>query len=276
MNSKVLFTLSLVVIFIGAYGILHKPSEKMVPTTLQQSKPAASEKFVKVAVATKNINSLHLLKGDDYEIRMEKMASDLESKYVMKEQSYNGFLAKNKIQSGEYISGESVYSPGDPEFFRQNFRGGNLPYYYPVDKKNEYILSVIDPGENISVLLKYKKTSRKMFSAITSSETGVRLKNNERMDILIKPVMNHIPVIAVNYPKKGQALTLTEPTAEGHPVATVVLRLTPDQFVKMNLLKEAGDILLSPETSGDFLSGNNLDMILPEWDNQIREIRGHK
>ncbi|EKK8110432.1 hypothetical protein PPP98_004464, partial [Salmonella enterica] len=244
--------------------------------TLQQNKTADSEKIVKVAVATKNINPFHILGGGDYEIRMEKMPSDMENKYVMKELSFNGFLAKNKIQTGEFITGERLYSPGDPEFFRQNFRGGNLPYYYPVDKKNEYILSAISPGENISVLLKYKKSSRKVSSGIISSETGVRFKNNERMDIFIKPVMNQIPVIAVNYPKKGQTLTSSELTSNEDSVATVVLRLTPEQFVKMNLLKEAGDILLSPEISGDIFSGNSLDMILPEWDKQIRELRGHK
>ncbi|ECZ6825323.1 hypothetical protein F8X68_23325, partial [Salmonella enterica] len=116
MNSKVLFTLSLVVIFIGAYGILHKPSEKKPPVTLQQNKTADSEKIVKVAVATKNINPFHILGGGDYEIRMEKMPSDMENKYVMKELSFNGFLAKNKIQTGEFITGERLYSPGDPEF----------------------------------------------------------------------------------------------------------------------------------------------------------------
>ncbi|EKL1603165.1 hypothetical protein PQW76_004779, partial [Salmonella enterica] len=126
------------------------------------------------------------------------------------------------------------------------------------------------------VLLKYKKSSRKVSSGIISSETGVRFKNNERMDIFIKPVMNQIPVIAVNYPKKGQTLTSSELTSNEDSVATVVLRLTPEQFVKMNLLKEAGDILLSPEISGDIFSGNSLDMILPEWDKQIRELRGHK
>lgn len=278
MNSKILFALSLIVIAIGGYGLMNKPS---APSTsvLPQGAQTGKEKIVKVAVTTHNIDTSQILTGSEYEIKMQKVSDDFDEKFILKEKNFNGYLTRMNISSGIYLTSDMLIAPSDPEFSSFNFKEGALPYYFPVDKKNEYLLSVVSPGKKVTILLKYKKAIRKTATIINSSETGQRVNNKELTNIVITPVMVNIPVIAVNYPKKVRAGISSDldTSQEGEKqIASIILKMSSDQFAKINLLKDAGELIISPEGSGTFFTEKSMNVVFPEWDSQIREIRGRK
>ncbi len=249
MNYRVLFIMSLVIIFFGFAGLFFIPDKfsEQAPTSIKDSSQQVKE-FVKdvsskmttqiivTATVNKDLKKGVLLKEEDYqlsELSLEVESGDdkpllsYDLKPLFEKSKHNslqGFILLQNITKGSIIDPLNIVSPDSPKFLISSIDPvQEVAYKIPVKIDNDYILQTVKSGSYVSVY---------------SSQIGMGKENQNHHD-LIRVVDNVLVLQTSSVPKEEQ---------DKHSKITgfVTLKMTAEQVKKLYTLPIGANLVLLP------------------------------
>ena len=202
MNYRVLFLVSLVILFVGVIGLVMFPSGGGEETPQVEiaghpddtSAPAAekpAERLITVAQLKRDIAQGTLLQAGDYELSELNVAedsplinNDLKSFFeTSKTQSLQGYLMAESVKAESFITPAMVISPKDPRFLVSSLDPKQeVAYRIYVQAPERYILDTVNSGSYVSIY--------------SQQNNGDSENNGERMDLV--KLADNLLVLQVN------------------------------------------------------------------------------
>ena len=256
MNYRVLFLVSLFILFVGVVGLFMFPSggEDTPPTEIagqpnetpapKAEKPA--ERLITVAQLTRDIAKGTLLQAGDYQLSELNVAedsplinNDLKSFFeTSKTQSLQGHLMAESVKAESFISPAMVISPKDSRFLVSSLDPKQeVAYRIYVQPPERYILDTVSSGTYVSI---YSQQNN------TDSEN-----NGERMDLV--KLADNLLVLQVNiYEAETEGNQGTEnDNFRKDYLGYVNVKINAEQVKSLYTLDKAAKLIVLPSAVRD-------------------------
>ncbi len=279
MNRKLLILFSLVVVAIGATGIL--ANSENGSNTLTNLVETEKNKNVNIVLAqsTRDLPSGVILTKDDYALKtvIVPESSELVKNGISSLESIKSHLLKTNVLAGSYITNDMLVSPDSNEFNHLSLQKGEVNYKFDVKQQDKYLLDSLSVGDTLSFQLRTFETDlRKGVDngvAINTQEMNDRKKQN----YLLTEIIPNMRVIKI---KKKSDKELSEENSKNQKTENVFagyieVTINTEDLDRIHLAEKAGDIFLMPNTrlrDEDYRS-KSLHDILPKL-RTTRELRG--
>ncbi|MBR0573546.1 MULTISPECIES: flp operon protein C [Pasteurellaceae] len=247
MNYRVLFIMSLFILFVGFAGLFFMPNSfsEQAPLPIKDSSQkikdfvedvSSKRQVIITATSNKDLNKGMLLKEEDYqlsEMTIEVKEGDDEPllshdlKLLFEKSKHNslqGFLLNQNITKGSILAPKVLVSPDSSEFLISSIDPKQeVAYKVSVDINSDYILQTTKAGTYVSVY---------------SYQGGVGRENQNRND-LIKVVDNVLVLQTNTIPKEEQ-------DKNTRITGFVTLKMTAEQVKKLYTLPMGANLVLLP------------------------------
>ncbi|MCB5302409.1 SAF domain-containing protein [Yersinia bercovieri] len=279
MNRKLILLFSLIIIAIGAAGVLGNREDGS--NTLTNLVEPKKEKIATIMLAqsTRDLSSGTILTKDDYALKtvMVPESSQLIKSDLSNPENIKSHLLKTNILSGSYITNEMLVSSESSEFDRLSLKKGEVIYKFDIEQQEQHLLDVLNLGDTLSLQLRTLETDlRKGVEngiAINTQEMNDRKKQN----YLLTEVIPNMRVIRI---KKYSANELSEENKKNQKTKTSLVGyidviINTEELNIIHLAEKSGDIFLIPGTElrDEHHTSKSLHDIFPKL-RTIRELRG--
>ncbi|CNL33797.1 hypothetical protein [Yersinia aldovae] len=277
MNRKFLLLFSLLIVAIGATGILiNIGDDKDIPNSLVDMK---KEKEVSIVLAqsTHDIVSGTLLTQHDYSLKtiIVPESSTLIRSDISNSTNINNNLLKSNILAGSYITKDLLVSPDSDEFLRLNLSKGDVIYKFNIKKHNEYLLDTLQVGDVLAFQLRLLETDKKsgMDNGISINTKDINDRKNQIYSLnKIIPAMRIVRIkkyLEDELSEKNKKNQKTEELLTGF-IEVIVKR---DELDIIHITEKYGDTFLTPSSNDEKNKIINLYDVIPKL-RTTRELRG--
>lgn len=214
MNYRLLFIISFLVLSIGVVGLVFVDGDDEPATDSSAQQVVYKDVVVMTATAERDVKQGRILQADDYRIlsrtfrvredeanvqHIPEMAFDISDILHADEErkgSLLGFLSKENVSTGSYFHPNMLISPKDKNYIASTLDlNTQVAYVIPVDEKNEFLLTTLEAGMNVSLFVQ---------SGNHQGDQSDYGEKNDTKNGLIK-VVDFVPVLRVSTAKKGEA-----------------------------------------------------------------------
>ncbi|WP_279156196.1 SAF domain-containing protein [Obesumbacterium proteus] len=271
MNHRMLFFLSIIVIAVGITGIF---VQKKTPEVSEvKSAPQASHTIM-VAEAIRELKPYDILGRDDYKItsiEISKESKDRRDISSLDNGDLQGYLIRHNISKGSIILPEMVESPKSPTFSAHSLRSNETPYSYKIKPEDEYLLSSLSIGDEVSLYIRLVEVDKSKKNNIGLVTEGSNSPDKNMKRYAISRVMGPISIVDIKKMPKATSKNYNGDDSVG----MVVLRLDSQQLSELKVVEKAGEILLFPfdEYEDESNQKIRMDEVLPQF-NSVKELRG--
>jgi len=278
MNHRVIFCLSILVIGVGIAGIFVQKNQPAVEKTPVETKVDMGRSIM-VAQAMRDLSPYDILSPDDFKITEMKVSSDSnDSRDISSASNGNvrGYLVKNNVSKGSYLSLGVIEAPNSPTFARHSLQSDEMPYSFPIKPIDDYLLSSTYAGDKLSIYIRLTEDGKdkQSISEIVSASSA-----NSGSGNVNKYVLNRIfSQVTVLESQRFEQDKKDKPkyTNDSIPVGVIVVRLNQRQLAELRVVEKAGDVLLLPENGAEPAVVNmRVAEVLPQT-RSIKELRGTK
>lgn len=267
MNHRILFFLSIVVIAVGIAGIF---LQKKTPEPKAPDKTVSIAQTIMVAKVMRELKPYDILSRDDYKlisIEVSQESKDYRDISSLDNGDLQGYLIRNNIANGSFILPQMVESPNSPTFAIHSLRSNETPYSYKVKSEDEYLLSSLSIGDDVSLYLRLIEVDKSKKNSVGLVTEGSNNPDANMKRYAISRVMG--PVSIVDIKKENVELH----NNDGSYMGTVVLRLNSQQMAKIKVVEKAGELMLFPFDGYENNQKIKMDEVLPQF-NSVKELRG--
>lgn len=236
MNYRVLFFISFLILAMGLSGLFFMLPEESPNTPQQQT---ASEKnapksqiSILIAQTTRQIPQGTLLQAEDYALsELTVDSDDARANFDLKawlanneNSSLQGYLAKQTLQAGSFLSPDLLLSPQHPDYLLSSLDPmQEVAYRIYIKAENGYIFDTLRAGSHVSV----------------GSQQIAGGKNNKERTELIKLVGDTVVLQSKIY---GQDEKLMDRNIVGY----ISVKLNAQQLQKFYSLPGGANLILFP------------------------------
>ncbi|CQI88229.1 putative tight adherance operon protein [Yersinia rohdei] len=279
MNRKFLLLVSLLIIAIGATGILsgygdsNKKEGELIKPNIEK------EIAIVLAQATHDLPSGSLLTKMDYSIK--KSAVPQSSKLIKDDISatpnIDSYLLKHNILAGSYITQDMLVSPDSDEFNYHNLQQGQIVYKFNIKQQDEYLLDTLQIGDVVSFQLRALEIDNNK-----GMENGTVIENNsmnnrKKQSYSLNEIITGVKIIRI---KKHSERELSEKKhnnqkTENVSVGYIDVIIKTEDLDVLHIVEKSGDIFLTPSYKPDDKESRarNLYDVIPKL-RTTRELRG--
>ncbi len=179
MNRKLILLFSLIIIAIGAAGVLGNREDGS--NTLTNLVEPKKEKIATIMLAqsTRDLSSGTILTKDDYALKtvMVPESSQLIKSDLSNPENIKSHLLKTNILSGSYITNEMLVSPESSEFDRLSLKKGEVIYKFDIEQQEQHLLDALNFGDTLSLQLRTLETDLRK-----GVENGIAINTQEMND----------------------------------------------------------------------------------------------
>ncbi|AJJ63795.1 hypothetical protein [Yersinia aldovae] len=277
MNRKFLLLFSLLIVAIGATGILiNIGDDKDIPNGFVDMK---KEKEVSIVLAqsTHDIASGTLLTQDDYSLKtiIVPESSTLIRSDISNSTNINNNLLKSNLLAGSYITKDLLVSPDSDEFLRLNLSKGDVIYKFNIKQHNEYLLDTLQVGDVLAFQLRLLETDKKsgMDNGISINTKDINDRKNQ-----IYSLNKIIPAMRIVRIKKYLEDELSEKNKKNQKTGELLtgfieVIVKRDELDIIHITEKSGDTFLTPSSNDEKNKIINLYDVIPKL-RTTRELRG--
>lgn len=273
MNYRVVFLFSILIIVIGAFGLLSNNKEDK-NDLLTRATDVISEKkvYVLLAKAKDNLAIGTLLNNKDYILSHQELpeSSPLIKYNLSPLSSIEGFLLKNNLEKDTYLTKEMIAKPESPDFLKFNLESGKMIYTFEINKKNQYLLNLFNPGDHVSLQLRTVENSN---SDKINNPDHISIKSKNRSgytneDYVLTKIIPDIQVMSI---KKYSDEELSKTNKENYILVYINVSIKISDLETIFMAEQSGDLILIPMKGSN--QENKLSTIMPKL-KVIKELRG--
>ncbi|WP_186374597.1 tight adherance operon protein [Yersinia rohdei] len=279
MNRKFLLLVSLLIIAIGATGILsgygdsNKKEGELIKPNIEK------EIAIVLAQATHDLPSGSLLTKMDYSIK--KSAVPQSSKLIKDDISatpnIDSYLLKHNILAGSYITQDMLVSPDSDEFNYHNLQQGQIVYKFNIKQQDEYLLDTLQIGDVVSFQLRALEIDNNKGMENGTVIENYSMNNRKKQSYSLNEIITDVKIIRI---KKHSERELSEKKhnnqkTENVSVGYIDVIIKTEELDVLHIVEKSGDIFLTPSYKSDDKESRarNLYDVIPKL-RTTRELRG--
>ncbi|AJQ98909.1 Flp pilus assembly protein RcpC/CpaB [Enterobacteriaceae bacterium bta3-1] len=271
MNHRMLFFLSIVVIAVGIAGIF---VQKKAPENEVKQNAVTAVNTITVAKAVRELKPYDILKRDDYTLTSIEVAQEIKDRRdisSLDNGDLQGYLVRHNISNGSFILPHMVESPSSTTFAAHSLRSNETPYSYKVKPEDEYLLSSLSIGDEVSLYLRLIEVDKSKKNNVGLVTEGSNIPDANMKRYAISRVMGPLSIVDIKKIPKEK----TKSYSNEDFVGTIVLRLDSQQLAELKVVEKAGELLLFPfdEYEDESNQKIRMDEVLPQF-NSVKELRG--
>lgn len=284
MSRRALFFLSIIIIMIGVCGI-YLQGKKSPPVVASAPAEKAIEKYhtITIAEAVRDLHQYELLRPDDFKMRVIQASVDSNNPCDISSRFHGdirGAVMKNNVAQGSCLPSASFLLPGDEKFPGALLRADEMPYAFPITPANDYLLSVLNGGDTISLYIRVVEIDKANKSNVSLGGDDVGSAGGSNKKYVSMRVLKGVTVLESKRFGNG-AKDKKERPVSGYGInelkGEIILRMTKRDLARLITIEKTGQLFLLPEgdRNGDDISKISMDDVLPQF-RTIQELRGGK
>jgi pilus assembly protein CpaB len=277
MNNRVIFFISIVVIGVGIAGIVLQ--ERQPNNEIQKEKNIESEHTILIAQALKDLHPYDIISPTDYKVisvSAPKDITDPRDITSVPDSSIRGYLVRNNISKGGYLSLSMLEAPSSPDFAKHSLRADEMPYSLPVSNSDDYLLSSTFTGDKVSLYIRLTEVDKNKKNNVGLVPEGSASADKELKKFVVSRIFKQITVLESKRFKVDENNKQSQYGREDTPIGVIVIRLNQKQLAELRVIEKAGELFIFPE-DGDSqsISKIRMDDVLPQF-RSVKELRGGK
>ncbi|QHM73460.1 pilus assembly protein CpaB [Mixta intestinalis] len=277
MNHRMIFFLSIIVIGVGIAGIVLQKNQTPTKQSVASEQKVNKSKVIIVAEAKRDLKAHDILRPEDYQLKSVEINStghDIRDISSVSTNGLDGFLLLNNLSKDSAILPEMVESPNSKDFIYRSLRSDELTYAYTVLPQEDYLLSSLSRGQQVSIYIRLTEVERDKKNAVGLVSEGNSASSKQLKKFAISKVTEPLTILDIRKEEKKDDQRKSYNRDE--PVGSIILRMNQKQLARLRVVEKAGDILLFPaDKSIANYEKFRMDEVLPQF-GSIRELRGGK